>query len=868
MALIKPPNVKFGDWMAIKDLETDDSYSVMRYNSDTLKIKVQFERNNSYPLYWQELYLKYQIIFQDIDTTSSNSQSNYDWIQTSFEYEGSTAIASFEIELNNFSPIESITLWGRRKNDEDEEDVKSKTYTIQDLVSSNNLKKDIYFNSNHNIGSTNYENIKPKIWSSARGSLIDGSVTEIKGTSEEQSYFSSSWHDGYIAIKPVKINYLGKERYTKVSLGESNGSDTVIPAFKEVFSFYPTEDKWYYFQLDEARILSYPIIKYTIGECDLFHKVRDINIKSLLHISWFSDCIIPSNNLVRKSQEIIELTQDKDSQGNLRFNKTNKHPIYKITQGPVLSGEFRINFLEELCYELEDKKIIDFYIKDAYGNKFEGGKFQYFSNNKILRLHTSPNFFIGRGSYYINEDEEKQKGYTGPIYTFDECRWDICFKAKNVFSQQEEEITFDLFFNQNHNFVFFKEAVEAYFSTEDFTKNDLLIIDESVITGFSDKMKLLEPRILNPYEQIGFCLNLDFIYLPSCYTSGRPSVEEGNCEFLLYEKLTSSEDEQAIFDTNNHSHRCYNPQKGYPFRLNDKSVIEATQSYSTINEGKSLQKIYEFQDPENPDKAPIESLEFTHFLKIGIKGIFHPSRESGHDYETPITEITTVRMGRVLPMKVKTDSVQLSTQKIIYTLNDYGGDLTEKREKTYNKEDNSLSRTGYEYLKIFLVKDSGETFGSIEIGKDPQNIDIFRGYLLEGIKRTVSNFTLFTEEVYETNEKFLEELLKVTSLKGEYHYSYDGMNPYQITTFEIGGFTFLEEGIPSLGIRKGGIIINGEPGTDLESVEGTPKGKYFFDINALDVNDRVRITFPGAKIQGEIYYDGEAIVLKGFKLLS
>jgi hypothetical protein len=63
--------------------------------------------------------------------------------------------------------------------------------------------------------------------------------------------------------------------------------------------------------------------------------------------------------------------------------------------------------LEEFCYEFEDKKIIDFYIKDYYGNKFNGGKFQYFSNDKILRLHTSPNFFAGRGTYYINEDEEK-----------------------------------------------------------------------------------------------------------------------------------------------------------------------------------------------------------------------------------------------------------------------------------------------------------------------------------------------------------------------------------------------------------------------------------------------------------------------------
>jgi hypothetical protein len=51
-----------------------------------------------------------------------------------------------------------------------------------------------------------------------------------------------------------------------------------------------------------------------------------------------------------------------------------------------------------------------------------------------------------------------------------------------------------------------------------------------------------------------------------------------------------------------------------------------------------------------------------------------------------------------------------------------------------------------------------------------------------------------------------------------------------------------------LGLRKGGIIINGEPGTDLETVEGTTKGKYFFDINALDINDRIRITFPGAAI--------------------
>jgi hypothetical protein len=125
-----------------------------------------------------------------MDTTSSNSQSNYDWIETSFEYEGSTAIASFEIELNNFSPIESITLWGRRKNDEKGEDIKSKTYVIEELVNvkegeSIKLKKDIFFNSKHNIEATNYDNIKPKIWSSQYGSLINGLVTEIKGTSKE-----------------------------------------------------------------------------------------------------------------------------------------------------------------------------------------------------------------------------------------------------------------------------------------------------------------------------------------------------------------------------------------------------------------------------------------------------------------------------------------------------------------------------------------------------------------------------------------------------------------------------------------------------------------------------------------------------------
>jgi hypothetical protein len=54
MAFVIPPDVKFCDWMAIKNLEVDNSYSVMRYNSDTLKIKVQFERNNSfaYCTYW------------------------------------------------------------------------------------------------------------------------------------------------------------------------------------------------------------------------------------------------------------------------------------------------------------------------------------------------------------------------------------------------------------------------------------------------------------------------------------------------------------------------------------------------------------------------------------------------------------------------------------------------------------------------------------------------------------------------------------------------------------------------------------------------------------------------------------------------
>jgi hypothetical protein len=48
-----------------------------------------------------------------------------------------------------------------------------------------NLKKDIFFNDKHNIEATNYDNIKSKIWSSPYGSLINGLVTEIKGTSKE-----------------------------------------------------------------------------------------------------------------------------------------------------------------------------------------------------------------------------------------------------------------------------------------------------------------------------------------------------------------------------------------------------------------------------------------------------------------------------------------------------------------------------------------------------------------------------------------------------------------------------------------------------------------------------------------------------------
>jgi hypothetical protein len=81
-------------------------------------------------------------------------------------------------------------------------------------------------------------------------------------------------------------------------------------------------------------------------------------------------------------------------------------------------------------------------------------------------------------------------------------------------------------------------------------------------------------------------------------------------------------------------------------------VIEATQSYSAINKGKELQEIYTFQDS---DKAPIESLKLTQFLKIGIKAIFYllPSGV----FETPITEIATIRMGRVLPMKIKPETV-------------------------------------------------------------------------------------------------------------------------------------------------------------------------------------------------------------------
>jgi hypothetical protein len=63
-----------------------------------------------------------------------------------------------------------------------------------------------------------------------------------------------------------------------------------------------------------------------------------------------------------------------------------------------------------------------------------------------------------------------------------------------------------------------------------------------------------------------------------------------------------------------------------------------------------------------------------------------------------------------------------------------------------------------------------------------------------------------------------------------------------------------------LGIRKGGIIINGKE-------NGILKPNSVLDIHMINVNDTINfITDNNGTIGASIYYDGEKVHLKGFEI--
>ena len=828
-------NASFGDYIAISDLSVDyiaDDYKHIRYENYGLNIKVQFNRDALLFAYWLELEYQYEVIFENEKIQSTNI-----WKKADFEYEGETGIASFVIELNQFYPIKAIKIRAKRPKDDKESDIKEKTYDFTQVQALKNLS----FNSKNNLEVEYYSDWYYKSIYPSRFGTIE-KYPEIRGTSQEQKTLLKMWYDGWVAIYPTKVNYLGKMQFPEVTFGETKTPQTGpgIVIKNKIATFKPKEEKWYFFQVPTKGFeygINYLMVSYAIGDykVDIYH--TELQTSNLRPLSLFSRSF--SQPTINNLQEIVEIIEKEE----------NSNKVYTVVNKPSLSGQF-FNYDFELPYQFPtEAQDFSVYIDQESNKKIGTGKILFVQNDtgkSYLSIVQEPDF---------KETKVSSNGtIEGEIYKNNIAH--IKLKAINLFTEIEEEVTITFTFILNAVPIVFPEFLKPYISLQNISEEELCLSD----AAYSQKAQLLQPMILNPYEKIGYILDMRYVYIPYLYCFGW-GKEMNSFSCRVFEKIVEEENEYYVFNN-------YDNYDLYGRPNSDKTVIipkrEGEKSFKSYDE---LTIDKEKRPIEVNNQNTIHSLSFTHFLKVGIALSWRSDYNNIFVYEEKVQEIATIRLGRTLPLNFVPEQFSFSSKKIKYKIDDYGGDKTP--QKNYNMDINSLTRTGKEKLKFSLQNSGNEEIAYILI----QEIDSLKTLLLENIKREINfvKFPLIFSEKQNGTKYTLEDLKEVETIKGKYYFYFNEPNEYQYIAFSIENITFNFEPNPSFGFRKEGIIINGEPEQPLKKIgEEREDGIYFVEINAILDTDRIIINFPSGA-SGEIYFDptrGDTgkVILKGFEL--
>lgn len=833
--------VKFGDYLAITNLSADTlgSEEVMRYESLDLSLKVEFQREAG-SLFWKGLDIKYELYFED----GYKQPFAGEWLGTEYNYVKGIAIATFQIRVEHISNLTKIRLKGKRPSaSNNTSDIREAEFDF----SKTKIAKDLQIDGKNNkLIITEYSIYYTKpIHPSRKGDLITINGKKeyplLRGTSQEGEVLKTQWHDGYIAIKPMKVKYMQQEIFPKFEIGlASSGSATGgVVIDKSIATFKPEISKWYYFKLPDnlfSSQLNYPIIKYSIGDYSGWIYHTNLEIEKLRHSSQLDFSV---THCQRELQYISDIEETVNEKGEKK---------YTVISIPKFSGQIDLG-TTEVPFILSSTTL-SFEVTDS--------KDQLMGIGKILfnELGTGQkNFMILEEPTFESSQISSDGTVTGKQYKDWEIK--IKFKAKNIFTNQEQEWIMPISFFTNAKPIFFPGVVLPYISLNNVQEEEAIRDNK-----FTDKATLLEPAILNPYEKLSYQINLKKIYIPYLYSFGWDLNME-HMTFQIYEEIIEEENSSFSFENSSNTRVLLSKEADYaiPTRYGSDNVSYFKEYNNFINTSDQVL----INTLNNGEK--VYSLDKSLFLKIGIK-VYWKTNEFSQTYVSNLEEAGTIRLGRTLPPILESSFSSLSSKKFTYKIKDYGGDKTQ--DKNYNSTVNSLCRNGKERL-LLSFKKGEEEVAFIEVNKNNPTIENIKNILLEGAKREISfsQFPLVFNSNPLTGVSYtLEDLKDITKIEGKYYFFLKEPNEFQYFNYPIEDFVIVSGKAPSIGFRKEGVLINCEAEQQLRPVkEGGLRedGIYFIEINALNDKDKLILSFPNG-VSGEIYCQEGLIHLKGFVL--
>ena len=443
---------RFGE-LAISGLTvgTHNGERVFRYTSPTLNFYFQFERETTIitDWYWTDLYIK-ATIYGEGDTILSE---DIEWkeLGSNYNYKGDTARGFFSRTISTFVPIKKIIIKGRRKNDTKENNIVSKTYTLE----TNQIYKSISFNNNDNLVFSSYSINKGQLRPSNTISVYN--IPVVQGTNKEKTYLNNYYHNGFLKINTETVYYLGAYRtptqiflrYADTSI-KLNIGEQIIKVGEQI--------------INNLRIV------YSIGDA-----IWEKNFEDILPLSAFSATELNLSNLSIRANYIIDSKQTNDG--------------YEIEQGSLFSGT--LTFLhksEELPYDFTTEECV-YTINDISQEYF------LFSNETNTIIFNSLYPF---GTYKMEAVQNATKwNNNGAIFFEKDESYYIYLQCRNKFTQQKDRIIVPL--------------KTATFQWEE----QPIFFDRAYNREIKYKEQVLDTNILNPYETLKLKINSEYIYFPS-----------------------------------------------------------------------------------------------------------------------------------------------------------------------------------------------------------------------------------------------------------------------------------------------------------------------------------------------------------------